>query len=71
MRARGGRLGESTALLVRREGATVAAVRIDSQLAPGPDVPYGNLRLVGVGVILVESDAARWRKHPEGGEIQS
>lgn len=54
----GRRLGEVTALLVRRENAAVAAVRIGSQNAPGPAVPFGNLRLVGVDVILIESAAA-------------
>ena len=54
----GRRLGEVTALLVRREPPTVAAVRIGSQLAPGPAVPFGNLRLVGADVILVDSAAA-------------
>jgi sporulation protein YlmC with PRC-barrel domain len=54
----GRKLGEVTALLVRRENATVAAVRIGSQLAPGPAVPFGNLRLVGVDAILVESAAS-------------
>src|SRR5579871_36865 len=53
----GRKLGEVTALLVRREDATVAAVRIGSQLAPGPAVPFGNLRLVGVDAILVDSAA--------------
>lgn len=53
----GRRLGEVTALLVRREDTTVAAVRIGSQFAPGPAVPFGNLRLVGVDAILVESAA--------------
>jgi sporulation protein YlmC with PRC-barrel domain len=54
----GRRLGEVTALLIRRENATVAAVRIGNQLAAGPAVPFGNLRLVGVDVILVDSAAA-------------
>ena len=54
----GRKLGEITALLVRREDATVAAVRIGTQLAPGPAVPYGNLRLVGVDVVLVDTAAA-------------
>ncbi len=54
----GRKVGEVTALLVRREEATVAAVRIGSQLAPGPAVPFGNLRLVGVDVILVDSTSA-------------
>ena len=35
----GRRLGEVTALLVRRENTMVEAVRIGSQLAPGPEVP--------------------------------
>ena len=54
----GRRLGEVTALLVRREDATVAAIRIGSQLAPGPAVPYANLRLVGMDAILVDSAAS-------------
>lgn len=54
----GRKVGEVTALLVRREEAAVAAVRIGSSLAPGPAVPIGNLRLVGVDVILVDSAAA-------------
>ncbi len=54
----GRRLGEATALLIRRDDATVAAIRIGSQLAPGPAVPFGNLRLVGVDAILVDSAAA-------------
>src|SRR5579862_2105042 len=54
----GRRLGEVTALLVRRENTMVEAVRIGSQLAPGSAVPFGNLRLVGVDAILVDSAAA-------------
>jgi sporulation protein YlmC with PRC-barrel domain len=54
----GRKLGEVTALLVRREDASVAAVRIGSQLAPGAAIPFANLRLVGVDVILVDSTAA-------------
>lgn len=53
----GRRLGEITALLVRRENITVAAVRIGTQLAPGQAVPYGNLRIVGVDAVLVDSAA--------------
>jgi sporulation protein YlmC with PRC-barrel domain len=47
------KIGEITALLVRREDTTVAAVRIGSSA-----VPFENLRLVGVDVILVDSVAA-------------
>src|SRR5579871_1557473 len=54
----GRKIGEVTALLVRREDTTVAAVRIGSQLAPGPAVPFGNLRLVGIDAILVDSAAS-------------
>ena len=54
----GRRLGEVTALLVRREDTAVAAIRIGSQLAAGPAVPFANLRLVGVDVVLVDSAAA-------------
>ena len=54
----GRRLGEVTALLVRRENTTVAAVRIGSQLTPGSAVPFGNLRLVGIDVILVDDAAS-------------
>ena len=54
----GRKLGEVTALLVRREDATVVAVRIGNQLAPGPAVPYGKLRVVGTDVILVDSAAS-------------
>jgi sporulation protein YlmC with PRC-barrel domain len=54
----GRRLGEVTALLIRRENTMVEAVRIGSQLAPGPAVPFGNLRLVGIDAILVDSAAA-------------
>jgi sporulation protein YlmC with PRC-barrel domain len=54
----GRRIGVVTALLVRREDATVVAVRIGSQLAAGPAVPYENLRLVGVDAILIDSAAA-------------
>ncbi len=54
----GRRLGEVTALLVRRENTCVVAIRIGNQLAAGPAVPFGNLRLVGVDVILVDSVAA-------------
>ena len=53
----GRKLGEVTALLVRREDATVAAVRIGNQLSPGSAVPFGNLRLVGADVILIDSAA--------------
>jgi sporulation protein YlmC with PRC-barrel domain len=51
----GRKLGEVTALLVRREDATVVAVRMGNQLAPGPAVAFGKLRLVGIDVILVDS----------------
>jgi len=54
----GRKLGAVTALLVRREDATVVAVRVGNQLSPGPAVPFENLRLVGVDVILVDSMAA-------------
>jgi sporulation protein YlmC with PRC-barrel domain len=53
----GRKLGEITALLVRREEGAVAAVRIGNQLSPGQAVPYRNLRLVGVDVVLVDSAA--------------
>jgi len=46
------------ALLVRRGEATVAAVRICTSLSPGQVVPIGNLGLVGMDVILVDSAAA-------------
>jgi len=54
----GRKVGEITALLVRREEGTVAAVRIGNQIAPGQAVPYQSLRLVGVDVVLVDSAAA-------------
>jgi sporulation protein YlmC with PRC-barrel domain len=54
----GRKLGEVTALWIRRENTTVAAVRIGSHLGPGPAVPFGNLRLVGIDAILVDSAAA-------------
>jgi sporulation protein YlmC with PRC-barrel domain len=54
----GRRVGDVTALLVRREDTSVAAIRIGGQLAPGPAVPFGNLRLVGVDAVLVDSIAA-------------
>jgi|GEM_PF-4480967 len=53
----GKRLGEVTALLVRRENSSVAAIRIGSQLTLGPAVAYVDLRLVGIDVILVESES--------------
>lgn len=55
--AEGRRLGEVTALLVQRENITVTAIRIGTQLAPGPAIPFANLRLVGVDAILVDSVA--------------
>jgi len=54
----GRRLGEVTALLVRREDAAVEAVRVGNQLSAGPAIPFGNLRLIGVDVVLVDSSAA-------------
>ena len=54
----GRRLGEVTALLVRQEDASIAAIRIGTQLAPGAAVPFGNLRIVGVDAVLVDSTAA-------------
>ena len=54
----GRRLGEVTSLLVRREDATVVAVRVGTQLSPGPAFPFSNLRLVGIDAILVDSAAS-------------
>jgi sporulation protein YlmC with PRC-barrel domain len=58
----GKRLGEITSLLVQRENSSVAAVRIGSQLALGPAIAYADLRLVGIDIILVESEAVLRRE---------
>lgn len=66
--AEGRRLGEVTSLLVRREDATVAAIRIGNQLAPGPAIPFSALRLVGVDAVLVDSAAALEQVLPKEAE---
>lgn len=53
----GRRLGEVTALLVRREDATVAAIRVGNQLLSGPAISFSALRLVGADAVLVDSEA--------------
>lgn len=60
----GRRLGEVTALLVRREDMTVAAIRIGSQLAPGQAVPFRNLRLIGIDAIMIDSTASLEPAYP-------
>lgn len=49
------KLGQVTALLVRSEEEKVTAFRIGTELAPGPAIPFANIRLVGVDVLLVDS----------------
>lgn len=53
----GKRLGEVTALLLRRADSSVAAVRVGGALNQGPPIPYAHLRLVGADAVFVESEA--------------
>ena len=60
----GKKLGEITTLLVRREDSTVAAVRVGNAIAQGVALSYGLLRLVGIDIILVDSEAVMGQSLP-------
>lgn len=62
--AEGKRLGEITTLLVRREDSTVAAVRIGNVISQGVALSFGLLRLVGVDIILVDSETVMGQSLP-------
>lgn len=62
--AEGKKLGEITTLLVRREDSTIAAVRVGTALAQGIALSYGLLRLVGIDIILVDSEVVMGQSLP-------